>query len=61
MSRAMTDDVIIKVRIASFYPLNDSAKQDVCKVISETIVDLSHKHNFLVYSVGVESKNETNK
>jgi hypothetical protein len=56
MTQAITDDVLIAVRIASFYPLSDAARQEVSMAISKTMVDLGHKHNFIVYSASFESK-----
>lgn len=60
MTIAITDDVIISVRIASFYPLNKEAKNNVVSKISETMVELGHKHNFIVYKTSMESRMEKN-
>lgn len=58
MTRAITDDVIVAVKIASFYPLKDAAKQEVAETISQAMVLLGHKHNFIVYKTSIESKGE---
>lgn len=60
MTQATTDDVVIAVRIASFYPLSSAAKQEVVTAISEEMVKLGHKHNFIVYRASMESKPEKN-
>lgn len=56
MTNAITDDVIIAVRIASFYPLTSAARQEVAEAISQTMVGLGHKHNFIVYKSSIQSK-----
>ena len=56
MIQAITDDVIVAVRIASFYPLSDSARQEMAKFISQAMVDLGHQRNFIVHSTSVETK-----
>jgi len=56
MTQAITDDVIVAVRIASFYPLSDEAKQEVAMIVSKAMVELGHKHNFIVYRASFESK-----
>lgn len=56
MTQAVTDDVIIAVRIASFYPLSDEAKQELVKTVSKSMVELGHKYNFIVYRASFESK-----
>jgi len=58
MSKAMTDDVLIAVRIASFYPLKDAARNEIVSAIADKMVELGHKHNFLVYNASMESKLE---
>ena len=56
MTQAITDDIIVAVRIASFYPLSDNARQEMAKFISQAMVDLGHQRNFIVYSASVETK-----
>lgn len=56
MAQAITDDLMVAVRIASFYPLSDEAKQEVAITISKAMVELGHKHNFIVYRASFESK-----
>ena len=58
MSKAITDDVLIAVRIASFYPLKDAAKNEIVSEIADKMVELGLKHNFLVYNASMESKLE---
>ena len=58
MSKAITDDVIVAIRIASFYPLKDEAKQELAETIAQEMVKLGHKHNFIVYKTSIESKGE---
>ncbi len=60
MSQAITDDLILAVRMASFSPLNQEVVHDVVKEISKTMVILGHKHNFLVYGVSADRKLEKN-
>ena len=60
MTNAITEDVVIAVRIAGFYPLSSAEKQEVVTVISEEMVKLGHKHNFIVYKASMESKPEKN-
>jgi hypothetical protein len=56
MTQAITEDIIVAVRIASFYPLSDNARQEMAKFISQAMVDLGHQRNFIVYSASVETK-----
>ena len=39
MTQAITDDIIVAVRIASFYPLSDTARQEMAKFISQAMVE----------------------
>lgn len=57
---AMTDDVVVAVRIASFYPLSGDARQEIVKSIADKMTELGHKHNFLVYRASLETKMENN-
>ena len=61
MSKAITEDVVMAARIASFYPLDEKARNDIVRKISDTMVELGAKHNFLVYRVSMETKNEADK
>ncbi len=56
MSQAVTEDVIVAVRIASFYPLKDAAKTEIVSAVAEKMVELGRKHNFLVYRAYMERK-----
>ena len=58
MTTAITDDVTIKVRIASFYPLETDVKQEIAEIIAQEMVKLGHKNNFIVYKTSIESKGE---
>ena len=46
---AVTEDLILKVRIASFYDLHPDARGEIVERVSELMADLGKKHNFLVW------------
>ena len=50
---AVTEDVQITARIASFYPLNDEARQDVMTAVAEVLKNMGKKHDFLVWRVSM--------
>jgi len=51
---AVTQDLKFSVRIASFYELNDAAKQDIVKKVSELMASLGKEHDFLVWRTQFE-------
>jgi hypothetical protein len=46
---AVTEDIVLKVRIASFYELHPDARGEIVEKVSELMADLGKKHNFLVW------------
>lgn len=60
MSTAITDNLVLITRIATFYPLSSDARQDIVKEVSKVMVELGKKHNFLVYRVALETKGDVN-
>ena len=60
MSTAITTNLILVTRIATFYPLSSEARQDITKEVAKTMEDLGKKHNFLVWRVSLETKGEVN-
>lgn len=46
---AVTEDLVLKVRIASFYELHPDARGEIIERVSELMADLGKKHNFLVW------------
>jgi hypothetical protein len=58
MTQAITDDLVIAVRIASFLPLSGAVTQDIAADVSRTMVELGRKHNFLIYKTTVETRKE---
>ena len=54
--QAVTEDVQITARIASFYPLNDEARQDVISAVAEVLKSIGKKHDFLVWRVSMQTE-----
>jgi tRNA/tmRNA/rRNA uracil-C5-methylase (TrmA/RlmC/RlmD family) len=51
---AVTEDLKFSVRIASFYEINDAAKQDIVRKVSELMAELGKEHDFLVWRTQFE-------
>lgn len=58
--KAITDDLIISVRMASFYPLSNETLHKIVAEVSKTMEELAKNHNFLVYRVALDRKGGTN-
>lgn len=54
--QAVTEDVQITARIASFYALNDEARQDVISAVADALKSAGKKHDFLVWRVSMQTK-----
>lgn len=55
---AVTEDMLIAIKIASFYPLSSDAQQDIVKAVAAVMEEMRRKHNFIVWRVSLESKGE---
>jgi hypothetical protein len=56
MTEAVTENIILITRIASFYPLKSEAQQEIVKAVAAVMEEMGKKHNFLVYRVALETK-----
>jgi hypothetical protein len=54
--QAVTENIVIVTRMASFYPLNSEATQDIVKAIAVVMEEMGKKHNFIVWRVALELK-----
>jgi hypothetical protein len=52
---AITEDLKIEARIASFYQLNGDVRIEIAKELAEKMAELGKKHDFLVWRVQVLS------
>lgn len=52
--RAITSDLIFKVRMASFSPMNQDQTNELLKQFSDFIKQKSFENNFLVWSTKIE-------
>lgn len=52
---AVTQDIKFEARIASFYEMNDAAKQDLLMMLSEVFASVGKQHNFIVWRVQIVS------
>ena len=53
---AVTENIILITRIASFYPLKSETQQEIVKAITAVMEEMGKKHNFLVWRVALETK-----
>ena len=53
---AVTEDLKFEARIASFYPLNDAAKEELLTRLSDLFQAVGKKHDFLVWRVQIVSE-----
>ena len=53
---AVTENIILITRIASFYPLKSEAHQEIVKAVAAVMDEMGKKHNFLVWRVALETK-----
>ena len=60
MSTAITANLVLVTRVATFYPLSSEARQDIVREVAKTMEDLGKKHNFLVWRVSLDTKGEIN-
>ena len=51
---AVTENLILVVRIASFYELNSETNKDIVHEVSNVMKDLGKKHDFLVWRTSLE-------
>lgn len=51
--QAVTEDVQITARIASFYALDDEARQEIISAVAEVLKSMGKKHDFLVWRVSM--------
>jgi hypothetical protein len=52
---AITEDMKIEARIASFYEINGDVRMEIARELSDKLVEIGKKHNFLVWRVQVLS------
>ncbi len=50
---AVTEDLKFEARIASFYELNDQARQDLLLALSAVFEEQGKKHGYLVWRVQI--------
>ena len=46
---AVTEDIVLEVRVASFYEFNDATRKEILEEVSKLMHELGKKHNFLVW------------
>jgi len=51
--QAITEDIKLEARIASFYELNSQAKNDLLEAVSKAVYEVGKKHDFLVWRVQI--------
>lgn len=54
---AVTEDIVFKARVASFYPLDYN---EMCREFSEWLSNKQHDYHLIVYKVSVDCKGESN-
>ncbi len=52
---AITEDLRIEARIASFYKIKSDVRIEIAKELSDKLAEIGRKHNFLVWRVKVLS------
>lgn len=57
--QAITSDLILSAKIASFQPLSQRAKDEIVSEIFKVLEEQRKKHNFIVYKVAVDTKEYT--
>ena len=50
--KAVTDDLRIDARIASFYPLSDEVHDEILKEVLDVLTKIGNKHNFIIWRIG---------
>jgi tRNA/tmRNA/rRNA uracil-C5-methylase (TrmA/RlmC/RlmD family) len=53
---AVTEDLKFEARIASFYELNDAAKEELLQRLLDVFQHVGKKHDFLVWRVQLVSE-----
>lgn len=54
--QAVTSDLVLNVRIASFYPLNDGDQKEIVMRVSKLIEDIGKEKNFIVWRTALSVK-----
>lgn len=54
--QAITSDMILSAKIASFQPISQSAKNEIVNEIFKVMEEQRKKHNFIVYRIAVDTK-----
>ena len=57
--QAITSDLILSAKIASFQPLPQRAKDEIVSEIFKVVEEQRKKHNFIVYKVAVDTREYT--
>lgn len=57
--QAITSDIILSTKVASFQPLSQRAKDEIVNEIFKVMEEQRRKHNFIVYNVVVNTKENT--
>ena len=58
---AVTEELKLSVRVASFYEINESARAEIVTKVSDLMAELGKKHDFLVWRTCLDiggNKNE---
>ena len=56
--QAITTDLILSAKIASFQPLSQRAKDEIVNEIFKLMEEQRKKHNFIVYRVAVDTRED---
>jgi len=54
--QAITSDMILSAKIASFQPISQRAKDEIVNEIFKVMEEQRKKHNFIVYRIAVDTK-----
>jgi hypothetical protein len=58
-ANAITEDVSFVVRMASFYELSSDEKNRILKEVSDLMVELGKRYEFIVWRVSMEGKDRS--
>ena len=58
---AVTQNLTLVVRVASFYPLSSEATKEIVEEVSKVMSEMGKKHSFLVWKTALELRNEHDK
>lgn len=58
MTQAVTQNLVVITRMASFYPLSSEAQTDILMTMSKVMEEMGKKHNFIVWRVCLDTKED---